>query len=252
MQNVIGLFDSGSGGLSVLKALRTALPEIDFVYFADLLRCPYGQRSQEEIRSISFENLSFLKSMCSTVVIACHTSSSVLGPSFLWQDLCVITMLEATLALLKEHAHTPLAFMATPTTITQLFHSENWNLKQHHPNLQPLSCPNLAKEIEDSIHLENTAPCYAQALLSKGVQGVVYGCTHYPFSEPFLSKNLPSSFRYLDPADYIAQQVKTLQPPIPWGTGKVTFYLNQASETFVQNVRQFLKIQEPQIIYKNN
>lgn len=251
MQNVIGLFDSGSGGLSVLKALRTALPEIDFVYFADLLRCPYGQRSKEEIRSISFENLSFLQSFCSTVVIACHTSSSVLGPSFLWQDLCVITMLEATLALLKEHAHTPLAFMATPTTITQLFHSENWNLKQHHPHLQPLSCPNLAKEIEDNIHLENTAPCYAQALLSKWVQGVVYGCTHYPFAEPFLSKNLPSSFRYLDPADYIAQQVKALQPPIPGGTGKVTFYLNQASETFVQNVRQFLKIQEPQIIYKN-
>jgi glutamate racemase len=240
---MIGIFDSGIGGLTVLKALSGALPEIPMTYLADFGYAPYGNRSAQEILDRSGHILNWMKQGgVSLVVVACHTSSAVLSPLLLASDLPVVTMLEPTLHSILMHPQRAkwnkgIGLIATALTVEKgtlvaALHQRSWSLPIH-----AIACPELAPLIEAGQW--DRALDYMQAhplafFAKNPVDAIVYGCTHYPFIEPFLESNQVRCAPRLDPAETVAGVVtdmlgvhkKDLSPdktPMPH-QDSITFY----------------------------
>ncbi len=216
-QITIGIFDSGVGGLSVLRAIRSLLPNLNMIYFADQAHVPYGRRQMEEIRSFSYHITSFLLEQgIDLLVVACNTASAA-ALKYLRQrfPLLPIVGMEPAVKPAAEQTHTKaVGILATPTTFQgELYQS----LVQRYGdglNIFPETCPGLVEEIEaGNLHGEKTIAILKQALypmLEQNVDTVVLGCTHYPFVLPEIRKIAGKDIQVIDPAPAVARRVQTL------------------------------------------
>jgi glutamate racemase len=193
---MIGIFDSGIGGLTVLRALHSALPAIPLLYLADFGYAPYGNRSEQEISDRSCTILNWMKAKgVSLVVAACHTSSAVLTPELIAASgLRVVTMLEPTLNSILKHPQRSnwtkgIAVLATALsiqkgTLIKALRDSGFFLPIH-----PVACPDLAPLIEScqwERALAYVRTCTFSFFKEQPVDGMVYGCTHYPLIEPWI------------------------------------------------------------------
>ena len=210
---MLGIFDSGSGGLTIAKALRSLAPLIDIVYFGDTANLPYGEKSQAQIQSLTLNAMSFLRSQGSaTIVSACNSvSSSVIRPMF---DLFgvhsadVIEMVEPAIKFLAATKITNVALLATPATVnSQMYQSA---AAQNNLEMTALAIPDLAKQIEDCASNQIILKTIENALVNipENIQTILLGCTHYPLRLNLFesaAKNLGKSFTFIDPALAVAQ-----------------------------------------------
>ena len=182
-ENKIGVFDSGIGGVTVLKEIIKLLPNEDYFYFSDSKNNPYGDKSDDEIKEICDNNTKYLLSKnCKAIVVACNTASAK-AIDYLrekYKDTLFIAI-EPAYKMVYDYAYEkPTLVMATKATIE----SERFNLllkKYDNHKTYLLPCVGLANLIEEGNHEEIIS--YLQNNLSeyKGiVQNVVLGCTHYP------------------------------------------------------------------------
>lgn len=182
----IGVFDSGVGGITVLKELYTLMPNEDYIYFGDSLNAPYGNKSDEEIEVLSEKAI---KKLCSlgvkAVVIACNTATSVAVTGLREKlTLPIIGIEPAVKPAAKAHPGKKIIVMATPVTLKnnkflQLAQSYNKIAK-----IIPLPCPGLAQLIESGKDSKNDIVKYLHTLfaayLDNPPSAIVLGCTHYP------------------------------------------------------------------------
>ncbi len=208
----IGVFDSGLGGLTVWRALRRRLPHERLIYFGDTARVPYGERSPEEILAFVRQILTWMQAQpVKLVVMACNTSSA-LALEQVRQEFAL-----PILGLILPGAQAALAqgfrigVLATVATVKSRAYSR---AIQEYSALDPKrfpypvycweqACPEFVPLIEagwlDSPALRQAAEHYLQPLLQKGIDTLVYGCTHYPLLDPILKPLLPSSVKRVDP-----------------------------------------------------
>jgi glutamate racemase len=194
----IGVFDSGLGGLTVLKALLENLSDCDYVYLGDTARLPYGSKSAQTIQKYTEQNLKFLMSQhVDLLVVACNSASAQWqAPQF--EGKPVITVIEPTLKMaLNQYKSKKMGVLATRATINSQAYSHNLKNLDPTAQIENLAAPLLVPFAEEGLFddpLTNLVTYrYVQPLLAQGVDSIILGCTHYPL----LRKSLERAVQHL-------------------------------------------------------
>jgi len=211
----IGVFDSGVGGLSVLREMRRELPHEHIIYFGDQAHVPYGSKSLLEVRQLS-ENVTrtLLGKGAKLIVVACNTASAAalhyLRETF--PDTPFVGM-EPAVKPAAEHTHTgKVGVLATPATFQGELYASVVERFAHGVTLYQDTLPGLVAQIEAG-HLKGgkTREILENALkpmLAEGIDTVVLGCTHYPFVIPLIQEIVGPGVQVIDPAPAVARQVR--------------------------------------------
>jgi glutamate racemase len=213
----IGVFDSGVGGLSVLRAVRAGLPAEAVVYFGDQGHVPYGPRTLEEVRAFSAEITRFLlKRGAKLVVVACNTASAaaLLSLRQEFPEIPFVGMEPAVKPAAEITRSGAVGVLATPATFQgELYASVVERFAQGVTVLQD-TCPGLVAQIEagalDDPETRQILERAIAPMLAQGVDTLVMGCTHYPFVIPLIQQIAGPAVRVIDPAPAIARQVARL------------------------------------------
>ena len=211
----IGVFDSGVGGLSVLRAIRAQMPEESVIYFGDQEHIPYGPRPMEQIRNFSEAITNFLLAQnAKIVVVACNTASAAalkyLREKF--PDVPFVGM-EPAVKPAAEHTHTgKVGVLATPATFQGALYASVVERFANGVELFQNTCPGLVQQVEQgNLQGDETRRILDGALLpmlGKNIDTVVLGCTHYPFVIPLIQQIVGENVRVIDPAPAVARQVQ--------------------------------------------
>lgn len=236
---MIGLFDSGSGGLSVLKAIRARAPRVDVVYFGDIANVPYGSKSAAELETLTLHAMKLLREEGATVLVsACNSvSCAVIRPMlalFGSYDSSIIEMVgPAVEALLKSGAGKTFA-VATPATVGAGMYQEAFS--KVGMDVAMIALPDLAALVEFGASRTELARAIEPACreaAARGCETFVLACTHYPlvrgvFEETFAALNHP--IRIFDPADAVAEAALKMHGTL--GEGSARFIISKDSPTF--------------------
>ena len=239
---MIGIFDYGSGGLTVLKAVRESARNFDVVYFGDLKNAPYGERSRSELSHLTVEGIKMLKAYGATsIVSACNSVSASLAVSlFDTLDLSpdhLIEMVGPTVRYLR-HFDKPLLVAATPATIDSGIYQDAFSMVGI--DIAPVPIPGLAGAIEFDPSDSQIAQLIRDAFRGVNVDrygGLVLACTHYPLALSSFEKCLPS-IPIFDPATAVAERVEEKFWPAEAGNGTIRFVVSADSELFLQRVAE--------------
>src|ERR1041385_4572747 len=213
----IGIFDSGIGGVSVLRAIRELLPNENLIYFGDNAHLPYGEKSMEEIRKFSEGVVNFLlEKKCKIIVIACNTASAAALKHLraLHPEVSFVGMEPAVKPAAEQTQSGVVGVIATTATFQgELFASVVERFAQNVKVLnQP--CPGLVQQIEagklETADTEKMLRGWLGPMQEKNIDTLVLACTHYPFVLPLIKKILGEKVRVIDPAPAIARQVKKI------------------------------------------
>jgi glutamate racemase len=214
-KNPIGIFDSGIGGLSVLKQIRMLLPGEDILYFADQVHVPYGSRSLDEVRQLSEEITRFLANHdAKLIVLACNTASaaSLHYLRAVFPELPFIGMEPAVKPAAERTRSGIVGVLATPATFQgELFASV---VDRYAEGIQVLQStfPGLVEYIEsgdlDSVDVKQLLEAGIEPLLELGADTLVLGCTHYPFVLPTIQSISGVEVEVIDPSPAIARRAQ--------------------------------------------
>lgn len=209
MENLgpIGVYDSGLGGLTVVRELWRQLPCETVVYFGDTARVPYGGRPQEEIIAFSREIIDFLASVgCRLIVAACNTSSALALPVVAGEaPVPVLGVLEAGAEeAVDASANGRIGVMATEGTVRAGAYTKAVKRRLPEAIVYEQACPTLVPLIEAGVGHGPEAlamiQTYTARLRERDVDTVVLGCTHYPLIRDDIAQALPEGVAIIDPA----------------------------------------------------
>lgn len=210
----IAVFDSGLGGLSVLRALRKELPQEQFVYFGDSANAPYGSRPTEEVRALTLHALEALDRDpgCKAIVVACNTATSAAIGALRqrFSDRPVIGIEPALKPAVDRHPGQKVLVLGTETTLREAKFAALLQKYADRAEIYPLPCPGLMEFVERGELDSPALTAYLAALLAPcpAPAAVVLGCTHYPFLRPALARLLPEGTELLDGSAGTARETR--------------------------------------------
>lgn len=200
----IGVFDSGVGGISVLKELVSLMPNENFIYFGDSKNAPYGTKSFDEIEKLTVENAKYLKNKgCKAIVIACNTATSAGGKAVREMlDIPVIGIEPALKPAALMCEHPKVAVMATPLTLKLEKFANLMEKFDDNAVIYTVECPEIVGFVEKGIlqgaEIENCIRKYFEPLKGVKLDGIVLGCTHYPFVKNVIKKVVGEDVKLFD------------------------------------------------------
>jgi len=211
----IGIFDSGVGGLSVLRAILAQMPEESVIYFGDQEHIPYGPRRMEQIRIFSEAITRFLLGQnAKIIVVACNTASAA-ALKFLrekFPNVSFVGMEPAVKPAAEQTLTGKVGVLATPATFQGALYASVVERFASGVELLQNTCSGLVQQIEQgNLEGEETHRILEDALLpmlEKNIDTVVLGCTHYPFVIPLIQEIVGQHVRVIDPAPAVAKQVR--------------------------------------------
>lgn len=198
----IGVFDSGVGGISVLRELKKALPCEDFIYYGDGANAPYGVRTTENVIELSKKVADFLQEKnVKCIVIACNTATAASLHALRAYCSVPVIGIEPAVALANTMLHGgKVLAMATPGTIASARFADI--LREHGESCIPMPCPGLMEFVERGETESQALHAYFDELLKdvdrEQVDVTVLGCTHYPFVKNALSSHMRPDCRFID------------------------------------------------------
>jgi glutamate racemase len=217
MNNPIGIFDSGVGGLTVVKELIKLMPKENLVYFGDTARVPYGTRSVKLIRQYALENTAFLEQFnIKLLIIACNTVSAVAVDLLKSALIIPVTgVIEPVVsAALKISKIKRIGVIGTTATInSQAYYNQ---LKNQEPEVEVYSqpCPLLVSLVEEGWVDEEitrmTIRKYLKPLLDMGVDTIILGCTHFPVIKQLIQDEAGPSISLIDSGQETARVVNNM------------------------------------------
>jgi glutamate racemase len=213
---MIGIFDSGLGGLTVLKVLAEKFPNESFCYLGDIARLPYGNKSPETIRKYGEQILRFLKQQrVKAIIIACNSASSVFLGEDNFEGVPLLNVIEpgaaAALALSSDKR---IGVLGTAATIRS--HAYLQTLKTMEPRTEVIeqACPLLVPLVEEGFIqdpvTEMIAERYLEEIKRQQVGTVILGCTHYPVIKADLQKVLGPGVRLVESGEVLAETLMQL------------------------------------------
>jgi glutamate racemase len=222
MSAPIGVFDSGYGGLTILKELKKQLPLYDYIYLGDNARAPYGSRSFETVYQYTLEAVNwFFKQGCSLVIIACNTASAKALRNIQQLDLPHIDPSKRVLGVIRPttevlgHFSTnhQIGIMGTLGTVQSV--SYPIEIAKFFPNLQVFqqACPMWVPLIENGEYDKPGADYFVKQYLnelfsqSKDIDAILLACTHYPLLEAKINSFLPAGVRLVTQGDIVAKSL---------------------------------------------
>ena len=213
----IGIFDSGVGGISVLRALRQQIPDESVLYFGDQGHIPYGPRAMEQIREFSEAITRFLLEQgAKIIVVACNTASAAALQYLreIFPEVPFVGM-EPAVKPAAERTHTgKVGVLATPATFQGALYASVVERFANGVELFQDTCPGLVQQIEqgnlEGPEARRILEAALQPMLEKDIDTVVLGCTHYPFVIPLIQEIVGENVRVIDPAPAVARQTGRL------------------------------------------
>jgi glutamate racemase len=256
----IGFFDSGFGGLTVLKDVMKALPQYDYVYLGDNARAPYGSRTFESVYAYTLECVQKLFDMgCELVILACNTASAKALRTIQQKDLPYISSTKRVLGVIRPTTEVignytktnHVGILATTGTVT----SQSYPIEIHKfaPEIQVFqqACPMWVPLIEnnesdtpgaDYFIEENIGQLLEQ---SDQIDTIILGCTHYPLLIDKIKKHLPENISLVKQGDIIANSLQDYLKRHPEmeskcsRNGEVRFYTTDSAVQFSKQAAQF-------------
>jgi len=216
-EHPIGVFDSGVGGLSVLRSIREQMPNEAVIYFGDQAHVPYGPRSMGQIQNFSEGITRFLlKHEAKIIVVACNTASAAalkyLRETF--SDVQFVGMEPAVKPAAEKTQTGKVGVLATPATFQGALYASVVERFGTGVEFFQHTCPGLVSQIElgelDTLKTRVILEDALLPMLEKNIDTVVLGCTHYPFVIPLIEQIVGENVRVIDPAPSVARQVKRL------------------------------------------
>lgn len=212
----VGVFDSGIGGLTVVKRISSNLPQEDIVYFGDTARVPYGSKSNSTVIEYSLQDARFLMGKnVKAIVVACNTASSIaleeLKNSF---NVPIIGMIEPGAAMaVRETRNKRIGVIGTRATINNQAYSKTIKNIDPHIKVFERACPlfvPLAEEGWINHHATRLiAEEYLNGLKQFEIDTLVLGCTHYPILADIIQDIMGSDVRLIDSGIAAAEAIKT-------------------------------------------
>ena len=209
----IGVFDSGVGGISVLKELVQLMPDENYLYFGDSANAPYGKRSTEEVKKLTLNAAEMLLQRgCKALVIACNTATAAAINHLrqAYPDTVIIGIEPALKLAADRFPGGKIGVMATPVTLREeKFHTQ----LERFPGVtvHTLAVPDLVELIENGHRSDEAVEDLLRPVLSPykdKLDAVVLGCTHYPFAAKTIQKLLGGNTAVLDGGAGTAQQTR--------------------------------------------
>lgn len=230
----IAVFDSGVGGISVLRELVRQLPTEDFLYFGDSANAPYGDKNTRTVRELTLRAFAQLEEIgFKAIVVACNTATSAAIRALRerYSDLPVIGIEPALKPAVDRHPGGRVLVMATHTTLREEKFAALMARCSDRCDIRSLPCPGLMEYVErgelDSPALEQTLHSLLDTQTDKLPDAVVLGCTHYPFLRPVLRRILGETPELIDgsagTARETARQLRAYGLCREQGAGSVTF-----------------------------
>ncbi|WP_010235297.1 glutamate racemase [Clostridium arbusti] len=191
----IGFFDSGVGGISVLKEAMKILPNESFIYYGDSKNAPYGTKTVDAVRQLSFQVSEFLiEKHIKALVVACNTATSaaIKDLRIKYRNIPVIGIEPALKPAVETNRVGKVLIMATPVTLEEKKFNNLLRRYKGMAEIVPLPCPGLAELIEAGIlngrELEDYLKEKLLPYVHIGISTIVLGCTHYPFIRDEIAK----------------------------------------------------------------
>jgi glutamate racemase len=249
----LGLFDSGVGGLTVVRAVQDLMPQEDIIYLGDTARLPYGSKSPETIRQFAEQDVEFLLSKgVKAIVVACNTATAHALPDF-WNhyDVPIMGVIAPGVeAVLADKDAERIGIIATRGTISSHAYQHALATRKRGLMIHGVPTPLLVPLIEENwISEEITRDVlrkYLEPLMEKGIDTLMLACTHYPLLVPVLQEILPKEVRLVDSATTCAEHLKVMlmQKDLlndQHEDGKLQIFLTDLSEQFEELASRFLR-----------
>ena len=252
MQKAIGIFDSGIGGLTVLKEIVAKLPDENIIYLGDTARVPYGIRSAETVTRYSFENTQFLLAQeIKMLVVACNTASAISLESVRKEfPLPVIGVLDpGARAAVRTTKSRKVGVIGTEATIKSGAYEKAIKKLAPDVDVHSLACPLFVPLAEegwtDNDVAELVARKYLASLQGTGIDTLVLGCTHYPLLKTVIGKAIGPGITLIDSATETAKEVADVLEKLKWrgngtGEGIRKYYVTDTPVRFEQIGKRFL------------
>lgn len=225
----VGLFDSGIGGLTVLKRLIDKYPDNDYIYFGDTINMPYGSKNIDELKKLARYNVEFLlKYNVDIIIIACGTVSSncleYLKDNY---DISIIDIISPTINYLNNSKYNNIGIIATEATIN----SHIFKNRLINKNIYEISTPKLVPIIENNEYdnINNVLNDYINKYKDK-IDILVLGCTHYPLLTKYI-KNIYNK-DILDMGSLIKIDNN--------GNGTINLYFSYIDNNLINNIKNIL------------
>ena len=235
----VGVFDSGVGGLSVLREIRQLLPNESLLYVADSGHVPYGEKSADAIRERSRAIAEFLLAQgAKALVLACNTATAAAGAELRerYPELPIVGMEPAVKPAAAATRSGQVGVLATTGTLKSAKFAALLDRFAGDVRVITQPCPGLVECVEaGELHSAATRELlrgYVEPLLAEGCDTLILGCTHYPFLKPLLRELVPASVSLIDTGAAVARQLQRLlernrlladgpaQPTRYWSSGE--------------------------------
>lgn len=212
----IGIFDSGVGGTSIWKEIKTLLPNENTIYLSDSKNAPYGEKSKQEIIDLSIKNTEFLMQQnCKLIVVACNTATTnaikVLREKYSIPFIGIEPAIKP--AALKTKTHI-IGILATKGTLnSELFEKTSSSIRQKISIKEKIGT-GLVELIENgdinSSEMKQLLTSYLEPMLENHADCLVLGCTHYPYLIPQIREIVGDKIQIIDSGEAVAKQTKTI------------------------------------------
>ena len=213
-EDLIAVFDSGVGGISVLRHLTKLMPQEKFLYYGDSANAPYGTRCREEVEKLSFDVANRLTARgIKALVVACNTASSAAIDHLreTWPDLIIVGIEPALKLAVDQFPGGSIGVMATEMTLREEKFSQLLERYGRHSRIVKLPAPGLVELVEAGKGNSPESEALLRQLLGPYVgrlDAVVLGCTHYPFAEKALKQVLGPHTVLLDGGEGTARETR--------------------------------------------
>ena len=226
-KQAIGVFDSGIGGLTILRALHQALPHENFIYFGDTANVPYGGKSKAAVTRLATAVAQFLETQnVKLIVVACNTASAHALPT------------------LSKRLRVPVMGVILPGAQAAVQATHNRKIVRVVQQACPLFVPLAEEGFAQKPAAELIAREYLAPVQKSGADTVILGCTHYPILKKLIGRILGPKIHLVDSAQTLAQAAKnflqTHRLAAPTGRGTLKFYASDEPQKFSQSAQKLL------------
>ncbi len=251
---MIGIFDSGIGGLTVVRAIIEQLSGYDIIYFGDTARTPYGSKSSETVVEYALQNTDFLLSKgAKIVVMACNTASSVATESMAERfDIPIFEVITPAVELsIKTSKKFRIGVIGTRATINSNIYEKKIKKINHKAKVYSAACPLLVPLVEEGwLKKPETAMIvkkYLRSLKVSHIDTLILGCTHYPLLKDIIQRKIGKKVNIIDSSVAVAERVKnflenhTEVDNLLTKNGKCKFFVSDVTDQFERTAKATLK-----------